>query len=114
MAIEIEIKRSLESSTATKIRYGAPYPGLSIESIKIIPAVAVLPYIIIEIHRKVNHHHLVIRRTAEKSFHTLRIPDITLISEHPTLHNPYCIWIGSRHSLIDSLAVMLKFVVTLL
>ena len=114
MTVQIEFKRTLQSCAATEIGHSAPYPWLAEETAEVIPAVAVLPHIVIEVHGKIYYHHLVIGSSGEQGLDTMPVPNLTLVAEHPALHHPDGIRIGRSQGIIDGPAVMLKLVMSFL
>jgi hypothetical protein len=54
-----------------------------------VPVHAVAPEGLVVIRRQVQKEHLIIRNLDEQSLQGIYIPNVALVSEHPSLHDPY-------------------------
>ena len=114
MAVQIELDVTDRACPASEIRSCTVYPFLSVDSFGIVPCIFAFPDIIIEIDAKIKQKHLVVRNLREKSLDAFRIPDMSLVSEHPSLKYPCCLRIGTRDGIVKMLSVRGDLVETLL
>lgn len=114
MAVEIKIKISYRTSTPAEVRNGTIQPFLSENTLCIVPCVLILPNAVVEINTQVKYKELFIRHLRKKSTDAFRIPDMALVAEHPSLHNPYSVRIGISNRLVHGFSIRSKLVKTLL
>ena len=105
MTVGIEIKNTRHSRLSSHIGNHTVDPLFVVESLVIFPVHFRMPEMPVVINGQVQKQHLIIGNPGHKSTQSLVVPDMTLVAEHPALHNPYGIGVSGFYRVVYFLAV---------
>ena len=101
MAVGVKIHYPGHGAFAAHVGNHAVNPRFIEKTLEDVPVHAVAPESLVVIRRQVQKEHLIVRNLAEQSLQSICVPDIALVSEHPSLHDPYRIRVGGGNGAVD-------------
>ena len=101
MAVGVKIHYPGHGAFAAHVGNHAVNPRFIEKTLEDVPVHAVAPESLVVIRRQVQKEHLIVRNLAEQSLQSICVPDIALVSEHPSLHDPYRIRVGGGNGAVN-------------